>query len=110
MKKTDIVLGAGLIVVAVILADAAWEFLFEDWIKAQLYPDATLKARESAWQDFLAILALVLTAVSVAVALTVLAQRRRAGAARERGALSRRGGELAGRHLSQRHRGTLPAG
>ena len=81
MKKTDIVLGAGLIVVAVILADAAWEFLFEDWIKAQLYPDATLKARESAWQDFLAILALVLTAVSVAVALTVLAQRRRAGEA-----------------------------
>ena len=73
MRKSDLFLRAGLIVVAVVFADAAWEFLFEDWVKAQLYPDATLDDRQSGWRDFLATLALVLTAVSVAVSLTVLA-------------------------------------
>ena len=81
MRKSDLFLCSALIVVAVILADAAWEFLFEDWVKSQFYPNATLEARQSAWWDFLAVLALALTAVSVAVALMVLAQRRRAGEA-----------------------------
>ncbi len=78
MRKSDLFVGAGLVIVAVILADAAWEFFFEDWIKAHFYSSATLAAQEENWRDFLAILALVLTAGSVTVALTMLVQRRRA--------------------------------
>jgi len=81
MRKSDFFIRAGLIVVAVILADAAWELLFEDWVKAQLYPDAGIEARDEGWRDFLAILVLVLAVVSVAAALTMLVQRRRAAQA-----------------------------
>ncbi|MDP6787877.1 MAG: PAS domain S-box protein [Rhodospirillales bacterium] len=81
MRKSDLFVWGVLIVVAVILADAAWELLFESWIKARFFADATLTARDSDWLNFLAIFALILIFGSVAVSLAILARYRRAGQA-----------------------------